>query len=65
MSILTGAVTAVFNFLVGDIRILIGTIVALVAAAVLAGVSPAWAGLLLFAMLAVTLALALRHELEP
>jgi membrane protein implicated in regulation of membrane protease activity len=65
MSILTGAVTAVFNFLVGDLRILIGTIVALAVAAILAGVSPAWAGLLLFAMLAITLALALRRELEP
>jgi hypothetical protein len=65
MNILKGAITAVFNFLVGDIRILIGTIVALAIAAVLADVSPAWAGLLLFAMLAITLALALRRELEP
>jgi hypothetical protein len=65
MGVLTRGLTAVFNFLVGDMRILIGTIVALVVAALLAQASPAWAGLLLFAMLAITLAVALRREIEP
>ena len=58
-------IVAIYNFLVGDMRILIGTLVALAIVGLVAAVSPIWAGPLLFVLLSVTLALSLRHEIEP
>jgi len=58
-------IMAIYNFLVGDMRILIGTLAALVIAGLVAGVSPIWAGPLLFVLLSLTLALSLRREIEP
>ena len=46
-------------------RILIGTLAALVIAGLVAGVAQIWAGPLLFVLLSVTLALSLRREIEP
>jgi len=65
MNPLMRGIMAIYNFLVGDMRILIGTLVALVIIGLVAGVSPTWAGPLLFGLLAVTLVLSLRHEIEP
>jgi hypothetical protein len=56
---------AIYNFLVGVLRILIGTLVSLLIAGLVAGVSPMWAGPLLFVLLSLTLALSLRREIEP
>jgi hypothetical protein len=56
---------AIFNFLVGDVRLLVGTAVALLIVALVARLSPLWAGPLLFVLLAITLALALRREIHP
>jgi hypothetical protein len=58
-------IVAIYNFLVGDMRILIGTLVALVITGLVAGVSPIWAGPLLFVLLSLTLVLSLRREIEP
>ena len=58
-------IMAIYNFLVGDMRILIGTLVALAIVGLVAAVSPIWAGPLLFVLLSVTLALSLRREIEP
>ncbi len=65
MNWIVRAVQAVYYFLVGDMRILIGTLAALAIIELLARVSPVWAGPLLFVMLAVTLVVSLRHELAP
>lgn len=65
MNLLTRWIKAIYNFLVGDMRILLGTLGALVVATLLARVSPSGAGLLLFGLLASTLTLSLRHELAP
>jgi hypothetical protein len=65
MSVLSRGLKAVFDFLVGDMRILVGTLVALLVVALAAGVAPVWSGPLLFALLAVTLTLALRREIQP
>ena len=56
---------AIYNFLVGDLVILIGTLVSLLIAGLVAGLSPMWAGPLLFVLLSLTLALSLRREIEP
>jgi hypothetical protein len=60
-----GWLNAVYYFLVGDMRILIGTLIALGVAASSVMVSPSVAGILLFGLLAATLALSLRHEVTP
>ena len=65
MNSITRGILAIYNFLVGDMRILIGTLVALAIAGLVAGVSPVWAGPLLFVLLSLTLALSLRREIEP
>jgi hypothetical protein len=65
MNPLVRGIMAIYNFLVGDMRILIGTLVALAIVGLVAGVSPVWAGPLLFVLLALTLALSLRREIEP
>ncbi len=65
MNLLARWLKAVYQFLVGDMRILLGALGALIIAALLAYVAPSGAGLLLFALLAITLLLALRHELAP
>jgi uncharacterized membrane protein len=57
------ALKASFNFLVGDWYLLIGALVALVAAAFAARVSALAAGPLLLLALAITLAVALRREI--
>jgi hypothetical protein len=57
------ALKAIFNFLVGDWYLLIGALVALVAAAFAARVSALAAGPLLLLVLAITLAVALRREI--
>ena len=65
MNPIVRGIMAIYNFLVGDLRILIGTLVSLLIAGLVAGVSPMWAGPLLFVLLSLTLALSLRHEIEP
>ena len=65
MRIITRWIKAIFNFLVGDIYLLAGTIVALLVTALAVQLSPLWAGPLFVAALAATLALALRRELRP
>jgi hypothetical protein len=65
MNLLTRGVKAVYMFLVGDMRILIGTLGALVVVDLSARVSPSESGLLLFGLLAITLTLALRREIAP
>ncbi len=65
MNPLIRGIVAVYNFLVGDMRILIGTLVALAIVGLIAGVSPIWAGPLLFVLLSITLTLSLRREIEP
>ena len=65
MNPLMRGIMAIYNFLVGDMRILIGTLVALAVVGLVAGVSPIWAGPLLFVLLSVILVLSLRHEIEP
>lgn len=58
-------INAVFNFVVGDMRLLVGTAIALVVAGVLAPVLPQAAGALLFVLVAITLAVALQREIRP
>jgi len=65
MNPIVRGIMAIYNFLVGDLRILIGTLVSLLIAGLIAGVSPMWAGPLLFVLLSLTLALSLRREIEP
>jgi|SwirhirootsSR3_FD_contig_61_4143840_length_388_multi_2_in_0_out_0_1 hypothetical protein len=65
MNPIVRGIMAIYNFLVGDLRILIGTLVSLLIAGLVAGVSPMWAGPLLFVLLSLTLALSLRREIEP
>ncbi|MCX6050668.1 MAG: hypothetical protein NT075_36725 [Chloroflexi bacterium] len=65
MNLLARWIKAIYNFLVGDMRILIGTLVALVLVALCAYVLPGGTGLLFFGLLAITLTLALRHEITP
>ena len=65
MNPLVRGIMAIYNFLVGDMRILIGTLVALAITGLVAGVSPVWAGPLLFVLLSLALALSLRREIEP
>jgi len=65
MNPLVRGIKAIYNFLVGDMRILIGTLVTLAIVGLVASVSPVWAGLLLFVLLSLTLALSLRREVEP
>ena len=65
MSVLTRGLKAVYNFLVGDMRILIGTLVTLLIVWLVVRVSPAGAGALFFLLLALTLSLSLRREVEP
>lgn len=65
MSTLADGVRAVYYFLVGDMRILAGTLAAVVLTGLLASTAPALAGLQLFALVAITLAFALRHEIHP
>jgi hypothetical protein len=64
MNLLVRGIMAIYNFLVGDMRILIGTLVALAIVGLVAGVSPVGAGPLLFVLLSLTLALSLRREIE-
>ncbi|MEZ4869212.1 MAG: hypothetical protein R3C14_48265 [Caldilineaceae bacterium] len=59
------AINAVYNFLVGDMRILIGTLVALTAVGLLARYAPGATGPLLFVLLTGALVLSLRHEVQP
>jgi hypothetical protein len=63
MNLVIHSVLAVYAFLVGDIRILVGTLIGLIAAGLLARLSPVVAGGLLVVLLALTLAAALRREL--
>jgi hypothetical protein len=65
MQLIARALKAIYNFLVGDIYLLIGTLLALLVVALAARVSPLSAGPLLVIVLAVTLALALRREIAP
>lgn len=65
MHIVTRGVKAVYNFLVGDMRLLLGTAVALLLAALLARALPGAAGALLLALVALTLGIALRREIAP
>jgi hypothetical protein len=65
MKLLFSWVKAVYYFLVGDMRILLGTLVAVVVTSFLTTVSPSWAGVVLFGLLAITLTLSLRREIAP
>ncbi len=58
-------IKAIYNFLVGDMRILIGTLVALVVVDLLAPFAAVAMGPLLFVLLTGTLLLSLRHEVAP
>lgn len=65
MNVLTRGGKAIFDFVVGDIRLLLGTLVALlIVAGVVRGASAA-AGPLLVVLLVGTLVRALRRELAP
>ena len=65
MSALTNGVKAAYNFLVGDMRILIGTLATVIVTGFLAAVLPTGAGLVSFLLLAMTLGFSLRHEIHP
>ena len=65
MQLITRLFAAIFNFVVGDMRLLIGTVLALVITSVIVRVSPEVAGLLLFALFATTLTVALQRETKP
>ena len=65
MSLLTRSIKAVYNFLVGDMRILLGTLIALIIIGLAVRATPSGAGVLLFILLTITLTLSLRHELAP
>jgi carbon starvation protein CstA len=65
MRVLSQVLKAIFNFIVGDMRLLIGTGVALLVAALAARSAPLWTGPLFFLLLAVALGLALRREIRP
>jgi hypothetical protein len=54
-----------YNFLVGDIRILVGTLLALGITWLLAGVAPALAGWFFILMVIATLTVALWREVTP
>lgn len=65
MNIMTRGVKAVYNFLVGDMRLLIGTLVALVLTALVAPAMPGAAGVLLVVVVVLTLGASLRRETMP
>lgn len=65
MNLLRQWIKALYNFLVGDLRILLGTLGALVIVTLLARVLPGGSGILFFVLLAITLTLSLRYELAP
>ena len=64
MDIIIRGIKSLFNFMVGDIRLLIGTLASLAIAALAARALPGLSGLLLFVLLAITLAVALRREVK-
>ena len=68
MQIIQKSAKAVFDFIVGDARLLIGTILTLaVVALIIALVGSAastWVGVVLFIALAATLTIALRREVK-
>lgn len=64
LQVVRNVTKALFNFFVGDLRILIGTLLALVVAAEISGLLPVPSGILLFAMIAITLAASLRREVK-
>jgi len=64
MNTIQRGIKAVFNFVVGDMRLMIGTFAALVVAAVVAKIMPSLAGVLMFLVLALALAVALRREVK-
>ena len=64
MESVTGFLNAVFQFVVGDWRLLIGVCAALVAVGALAVAAPAAAGLALLALVALTLGWSLQREAQ-
>jgi uncharacterized membrane protein len=62
---LKNAITSVYNFLVGDLRILIGVLILLPLVALVARWSPSVAGLLMLALVIGTLFVTLRYETIP
>ena len=58
-------VIAFYNFLVVDMRILVGTLLALCITWLLVGVAPTLAGFLFVLMVAATLTVALWREVTP
>ncbi len=63
MNAIVGAARAVYNFVVGDMRLLVGTLLALIVAGLLARAAPAAAGAALLLLLIVTLVVSLQREL--
>jgi uncharacterized membrane protein len=62
---LKNAITSVYNFLVGDLRILIGVLILLPLVALVARWSPSVAGLFMLALVIGTLFVTLRYETIP
>jgi len=65
MQALKHGINAVFAFLVGDLRLLIGTFAALIIAFLVVQLSPLAAGPLLLVLIVLTLAAALWREIHP
>jgi uncharacterized membrane protein len=62
---LKNALISVYNFLVGDLRILIGVLILLPLVALAAQWSPSVAGLFMLVLVIGTLFVTLRHETIP
>jgi len=65
MKTIQGWIISFYNFLVGDMRILLGSLLALAITWLLAGVAPALAGFALVLMIVATLAVAIWREVTP
>jgi len=65
MQAIKNAVVSFYIFLVGDMRILVGTLLALCITWLLVGLAPALAGWFLLLMVIATLTVALWREVTP
>ncbi len=65
MNAVKRGVNAVYNFLVGDMILLFGALIALVLTALVAAASPVAAGALLVIVVVLTLGASLRRETMP
>lgn len=65
MGAIKRSVLSFYNFLVGDIQILVGTLLALCITWLLVGIAPTMAGFLFVLMVIATLTVALWREVTP